>query len=185
MYLQFIEHWLLLSKLAKLKDLWTWYMNGIYHAYTCYMSCIYQVFVIWSLRENYTFLNISCFNIRLSSTMALVYSIALHINPWFFFFNIQCIYLGYTRYIQPLGIYMVYTWYTPSIYLVGVPDDGASASDRPIIWNPTHLDRIGQNGTYVSEHGTDMFQPVSKAYRKCCLKCKMKGSHLKLTQRML
>ncbi len=28
-------------------------------------------------------------------------------------------------------------------------------------------------------------QPVPKAYRKCCVKCKMKCSHLKLTQRML
>ena len=28
------------------------------------------------------------------------------------------------------------------------------------IWNPTHLDRIGQNGTYVSEHGTDMYIDV-------------------------
>ncbi len=25
------------------------------------------------------------------------------------------------------------------------------------IWNPYHLDRIGQNGTYLSEHGTDVF----------------------------
>ena len=28
----------------------------------------------------------------------------------------------YTRYIPPLGIYMVFTWYIPTIYLVGVPD---------------------------------------------------------------
>ncbi len=28
-------------------------------------------------------------------------------------------------------------------------------------------------------------QPVPKAYRKCCVKCKVKGSHLILTQRML
>ena len=27
-------------------------------------------------------------------------------------------------YIQPLGIYMVYTWYIPTIYLIGVPDAG-------------------------------------------------------------
>ena len=24
------------------------------------------------------------------------------------------------------------------------------------IWNPDHLDKNGQNGTYVAEHGTDM-----------------------------
>ncbi len=29
----------------------------------------------------------------------------------------------YTRYILPLGIYMVYTWYIPTMYLVGVPDE--------------------------------------------------------------
>ena len=28
------------------------------------------------------------------------------------------------------------------------------------IWNPTHLDRIWQNGTYVSEHGTDKYVHV-------------------------
>ncbi len=39
-------------------------------------------------------------------------------------------------------IYMEYTWYIPTIYL--------------IIWNPTHLDRIRQNGTYVSEPCTYM-----------------------------
>ncbi len=32
------------------------------------------------LKDNYAFLNISCFNIRLSSSIALVYSIELHIN---------------------------------------------------------------------------------------------------------
>ncbi len=30
-----------------------------------------------------------------------------------------------------------------------------------------------------------MRQPVPKAYRKCCVKCKMKCSHLKSTQKML
>jgi hypothetical protein len=29
----------------------------------------------------------------------------------------------YTRYIQPLGICIVYTWYIPTIYLVWVPDE--------------------------------------------------------------
>ncbi len=29
-----------------------------------------------------------------------------------------------------------------------------------IIWNPDHLDRIGQTCTYVSEHGTDMYVHV-------------------------
>ena len=42
-------------------------------------------------------------------------------------FDIHCIYLGYTRYIPPLGIYMVYTWYIPTIYLVGVPDEALNA----------------------------------------------------------
>jgi hypothetical protein len=35
---------------------------------------------------------------------------------------------------------------------------------RVTIWNPTHLDRIGQNNTYVSEHGTDMFIPCTYKY---------------------
>jgi hypothetical protein len=26
----------------------------------------------------------------------------------------------------------------------------------PGIWNPIHMDENGQNGTYMSEHGTDM-----------------------------
>ncbi len=30
--------------------------------------------------------------------------------------------MEYTRYIPLLGIYMVYTWYIPTIYLIGVPD---------------------------------------------------------------
>ncbi len=30
------------------------------------------------------------------------------------------------------------------------------------IWNPDHLDKNGQNGTYVAEHGTDMFVHVHK-----------------------
>ena len=107
MYLQFIQPWLLLWKLSKLKDHYTWYMYGIYHAYTWYMSCIYKVFLICSFAGQFLFPIISCFNIRLSSTMALVYSIELH-----------------------------------------------------IIWNPDHLDRIGQTCTYVSEHGTDMYVHV-------------------------
>ncbi len=32
------------------------------------------------------------------------------------------------------------------------------------IWNPTHLDRIGQNSTYLSEHDTDMFIPCAYKY---------------------
>jgi hypothetical protein len=53
-------------------------------------------------------------------------------------------YMEYTRYIPLLGIYMVYTW---SRYI-------------PTIWNPDHLDKNWQNGTYVSEHGTDMYIDV-------------------------
>ncbi len=124
-HLTLIASW----KLAKLKDLWTWYMYGCYYgpmAYTMNILGICHVFTRYFgyevLRENYAFLNISCFNIRLSSTMALVYSIELHINPWKWKFNIQCIYLVNTRYISHLGIYMVYTWYIPTLYLVGVPD---------------------------------------------------------------
>ncbi len=30
-----------------------------------------------------------------------------------------------------------------------------------MIWNPTHLNRRGQNGTYVSERSTDMFIPCT------------------------
>jgi hypothetical protein len=30
----------------------------------------------------------------------------------------------------------------------------------PFIWNPDHLDKTGQNGTYVSEHATDMYVHV-------------------------
>ena len=29
-----------------------------------------------------------------------------------------------------------------------------------IIWNPDHLDKNGQNGTYVSEHATNMYVHV-------------------------
>ena len=74
----------------------------------------------------------------------------------------------YTMYIQPLGIYMVYTWYIPTIYLIGVPDAGSGCTAalagrglhrrRISGWNPYHLDRIWQIGTYVSEEGTYMFK---------------------------
>ena len=30
------------------------------------------------------------------------------------------------------------------------------------IWNPDHLDKNGQNGMYVAEHGTDMSVHVHK-----------------------
>ena len=113
-YFQFIQHGLLLWKLAKLKDLWTWYMYGIYHVYTWYMSCIYQVFLIWSFEGELCFLNISWVNIRLFSINKLVYSIALHINLWKKNFKIPCIFLGYTRYIPPLV--SEYTWYIHGIY---------------------------------------------------------------------
>ncbi len=88
---------------------------GICHVYTRYFCC--EV-----LKENYACFNISCFNIRLSSTIELIYSIELHINSWKRNFNIHCIYMVYTRYIPPLGINMVYKWYIPNTYLVGVPD---------------------------------------------------------------
>jgi hypothetical protein len=36
----------------------------------------------------------------------------------------------------------------------------AGAGPRPDNWNPDHLDRNWQIGTYVSEHGTDMYVHV-------------------------
>ena len=88
---------------------------GICHVYTRY-------FCDEVLKENCAFLTISGFNITLSLSMAMVYSIELHINTWKWNFDIHSIYMVYTMYIQPLGIYMVYTWYIPTIYLIGVPD---------------------------------------------------------------
>jgi hypothetical protein len=45
---------------------------------------------------------------------------------------------------------LVYTNMIILIHGVGIPD----------IWNPDHLDKNWQNGTYVSEHGTDMYIDV-------------------------
>ncbi len=48
------------------------------------------------------------------------------------------------------------------------------------------LDHVSMYGSDLSdEENAENMQPVPKAYRKCCVKCKMKCSHLKLTQRML
>ncbi len=47
---------------------YTIHILGICHVYTRYFCCDV-------LKENYALLNISGFNIRLSSTMVLVYSI--------------------------------------------------------------------------------------------------------------
>jgi hypothetical protein len=115
MYLQFTQHWLLLWKLSKLKDHYSWYMYGIYHAYTWYMPChgIFKIFLKCRFDGQFLFSIIPSFTIRLSSIIALDYSIDLPINPWKKQFDIHCIYLGYTRCIPPLGIYMVYTDYIP------------------------------------------------------------------------
>ncbi len=32
----------------------------------------------------------------------------------------------------------------------------SNTSGKTAIWNPIHMDENGQNGTYMSEHGTDM-----------------------------
>ncbi len=136
MYLQFIQHWLLLWKpLAKLKDLcrhWqTRLETGIIcMAYTknilgiCHVTVYARYFRYEVLRENYTFLNISCFNIRLSSTimMALVYSIAFSAHKsmkkkfntsWH---DIQCIYLVYYSTVRYTMIYQVTRAGSHSIY---------------------------------------------------------------------
>ena len=94
---------------------YTMHIFGICHVYTRY-------FCFEVLKENYAFWNLSGFNITLSLSMAMVYSIELHINTWKWIFDIHSIYVVYTRYIKPLLIYMVYTWYIPTIYLIGVPD---------------------------------------------------------------
>jgi hypothetical protein len=113
MYLQFIQHWLLLWNLSKLKDHYTWYMYGIYHAYTWYMSCIYKVFLIWSFEGELRFLIISCFNIKISSIIALAYSThkSMIIKFWYPLY-IPGIYQVYTASWNIHGIYIVYTDYT-------------------------------------------------------------------------
>jgi hypothetical protein len=74
--------------------------------------------------------------------------------------DIPCIFHVYVGHLHIHGIYHVYAWYIPKI---GVPD----ARELPVplanplfIWNPDHLDKNWQNGTYVSEHGTDMYVHV-------------------------
>jgi hypothetical protein len=59
-------------------------MYHIYHAMAC-IYIVYEMYIpiyVWYivLKANYAFLYISGFNIILSSTMALVYRIELHIN---------------------------------------------------------------------------------------------------------
>ncbi len=92
-------------------DVYTMHIHGICHVYK-YVSYIV-------LKVNYAF---SGFNIILSSTMTLACSIELRINTWNGNFYINCIYVVYAIHIQLPYIYMEYTWYTPTIYLVGVPD---------------------------------------------------------------
>jgi hypothetical protein len=95
------------------------------------MSCIYQVCLVHSFKGKLCFL-IHGFNIVLSSTMALVYSIELHINTWKWNFDIHFIYVVYARHIPPPYIYMEYTWYIPTIYLVGVPVVAMLGCDKPL-----------------------------------------------------
>ncbi len=63
--------------------------------------------------------------------MALVCSIELHINTSKWNFNIHGIYVVYARHIPQQHIYMeYYTWYIPTIYLVGVPWAGIRSLHR-------------------------------------------------------
>ncbi len=80
----------------------TMHIHGVCHVYTRYVWYIV-------LKTNYDFLQLSRFNIILSSTMALVCSIEIHINTWKWNFDINCIYVVYARHIPPPYIYMEYT----------------------------------------------------------------------------
>ncbi len=50
-----------------------------------------------------------------------------------------------------------------------------------IVLYPAHLFTIILHILHIDQH----IHPVPEPRWKCCIKCKMKGSHLKLTQRML
>ncbi len=122
MCLQFIQHWLLLWKLSKLTDHYTWYMYGLNHAYTWYIPCIYKVLLICSFDGQFLFPIIPSFNIRLSSIIiALAYSIpsciAHHdkcmILKFWYPLYIPGIYQVYTASRIIHGIYMVYAYYIP------------------------------------------------------------------------
>ena len=52
----------------------------------------------------------------------------------------------------------VFSWYIPGIY--PKHEFQTQWCFCQSIWNPDHLDRIGQTCTYVSEHGTDMYVHV-------------------------
>ncbi len=117
-------------------------MLVIYNAYTSWHS----IFIGYTmeppcvvLTENYSFLKLSGFNIRLLWSQTLVYSIRIKINSRKLpvNFNIICIYHVYTMYIPCIyhvytmyipWIYwltgMVYTWYILIIIFIGVPDVG-------------------------------------------------------------
>ena len=102
--------------------------SGICIAYPMHILRIYLVYTMYlcylDLKDKYAVLRFSGCTITLSSPMAWVYStrIQLNLNTWKFIFNILCIYMVYTMYMQALGIYMVYTWYVPCIIFIRVPD---------------------------------------------------------------
>ncbi len=87
-------------------------IHGICHVYARYVWYIV-------LKAKHDLLQLSRFNIIFSSTVALVCSIEVHINTWKWKFNIHCIYVVYSRHILLPYIYLEFTWYAPTLYLVG------------------------------------------------------------------
>jgi hypothetical protein len=69
----------------------------------------------------------------------------------------------------------------PALMVTGRADSDMSLERRPTatISKPSYY-----YGTIIRYYFS-VIQPVPKADRKCCVKCKMKGSHLKSTQKML
>jgi hypothetical protein len=89
----------------------TMHIHSLYIGYTMKPRCVV-------LMDNYSFLKLSGFNIRLPWSWTLVYSFRIQINSRKLKFNILCIYHVHTMYIPALAIYMVYTWYIHGIYHV-------------------------------------------------------------------
>ncbi len=106
-----------------LKLVYVLHIPCIYIVYVMYMPGMFGTYFKRRIMLSYTFLG---FNIILSWTMALVCHIELHINTWKWNFDIYCIHVVYARHILQQYIYMEYTWYIPTIYLVWVPDVGWS-----------------------------------------------------------
>jgi hypothetical protein len=55
-------------------------------------------------------------------------------------FDIHGIYVVYARHIPPPYIHMEYTWYIPTIYLVGVPDVVCQC-----VWHATGITETSQD----------------------------------------